>query len=310
MDDLIGKKIAIEDMMLFEMLSSTGSISGVAHQTGLTQPAITQKLNRLEKQIGFSLWIRRGRSLGEPSEVGKRFLNYSKVVLRETMDLFTDLGIMTRDRIIHVGTSSIPSEHFVPRLITMYRGKNGCEEMRLSLAGSRKLCLLVENGDIDAGFTGYIVPGYSGKSHIIASDTIVPVISSNSAIARKNKEVRFEDLKDLPLILRESESGTRSILEETFTKYGFDLPVRKNSIEVGGTHCLVQAVHEGLGFSFVSSLHCKNLHIMKIKDLPEIHRNFYLIYRSDSLLERKIDNFIQFVLDYPSTNLKAENKNV
>lgn len=302
MDSFMKKKISLEDMYLFELLTSTGSISGVANRTGLTQPAVTQKLNRLEKQIGASLWIRRGRSLGEPSDVGKRFLHYSKTVLRETMDLFTDLGIMTQDRIIHIGSSSIPSEHFVPRLISAYRGATGNEEMRLSLAGSRKICMLVENNTIDAGFTGYILPGYSGKSHAIAEDMIVPVISRTSRIAISDKPVTLDELLRVPLIVRESDSGTRSVLEETLESTGTRVPSRPKHVEVGGTHALVQAVREGVGFSFVSSLHQHDLYQVKVKDMPVIKRKFYLLYRSDSMLDRKISRFIDFVLEYFNYN--------
>jgi len=310
MISLIKKKISIEDMLLFEMLTTTGSISGVASRTGLTQPAVTQKLNRLERQIGSSLWIRRGRSLGEPSEAGNRFLNYSKTVLRETMDLFTDLGVLTRDRIIHIGSSSIPSEHFVPKLIAAFRSRKCSEEMRLSLAGSRKICMLVENGSIDAGFTGFIVPGYSGKSHIIAEDMIVPVISPESEIARSGRKILLEDLAKMPFIMRESDSGTRSILEEVLSDRGFNLPERSESIEVAGTHALLQSVREGIGYSFVSNFNTADLHILEIEDLPKITRNFYLLFRRDSVLDKKTDQFINFAIEYFSSNSKAGISNV
>jgi len=302
MNSFMKKKISLEDMYLYELLTTTGSISGVANRTGLTQPAVTQKLNRLEKQIGASLWIRRGRSLGEPSDVGKRFLHYSKTVLRETMDLFTDLGIMTQDRIIHIGCSSIPSEHFVPRLISSYRGASSNEEMRLSLAGSRKICMLLENNTIDAGFTGYIMPGYTGKSHAIAEDEIVPIISRNSTIAKADKPLTLKELMKKTLIVREADSGTRSVLEETLERCNVKMPTQKNVIEVGGTHALVQAVHEGMGFSFVSSLHQHDLYRIKLKDFPIIRRKFFLLYRNDSILDRKINRFIQFVIDHFNYN--------
>lgn len=295
MDTFMRKKISLEDLYLFELLTTTGSISGVANRTDLTQPAITQKLNRLEKQVGTQLWIRRGRSLGEPSETGKRFLQYSKTVLRETMDLFTDLGIISRDRIIHIGASSVPSEHLIPRMVASYQESSNSDEMRIILAGSRKICMLVENGTLDAGFTGYILPGYTGKSEIIAKDTIIPVISRESDIAREDRELTFNELMKLPLLIRETASGTRTVFEELLEAHGKRIPPRKKVHEVGGTHALLQQVSAGVGFSFVSSFHARGLHRIRITDLPEMERSFFILYRSDILLDSKVSQFITFV---------------
>ncbi|HPQ41914.1 MAG TPA: LysR family transcriptional regulator [bacterium] len=298
MESFMRKKISLEDLYLFELLTTTGSISGVANRTDLTQPAITQKLNRLEKQVGSQLWIRRGRSLGEPSETGRRFLQYSKTVLRETMDLFTDLGIISRDRVIHIGASSVPSEHLIPRMVAAYRESSRSDEMRIVLAGSRKICMLVENGTLDAGFTGYVIPGYSGRYDIIARDMIIPVISPDSDIARENRELTFKELMQLPLIVRESASGTRTVFEELLEAHGKRIPARKKVHEVGGTHALVQQVLAGVGFSFVSHLDSGGLHRIRVTDLPEMTRSFYMVYRSDVLLDQKVGHFIEFVKQF------------
>ncbi|MBN1297685.1 LysR family transcriptional regulator [bacterium] len=306
MNVFIRRKISLEDLYLFELLTTTGSISGVAQRTDLTQPAITQKLNRLEKQVGALLWIRRGRSMGEPSEAGKRFLHYTRTVLRETMDLLTDLGIINQDRVIHIGASSVPSEHLLPRMIALYQETSQSEEMRVVLAGSRKICILVENGTLDAGFTGFIMPGFTGRSEVIARDSIVAVVSPDSDIARENRELTFRDLSSLPFVTRESESGTRSVLEEVLHAHGIVFPSRCKIHEVGGTHALIQAIREGLGFSFISSFNTRDLHVVRIRDLPTIQRSFYILYRSDVMLDRKVSQFIEYVRNYFGSANRSE----
>ncbi|MBN1879121.1 LysR family transcriptional regulator [bacterium] len=294
MDPLLKKKITIEDLYLFELLSSIGSISGVAVRTGLTQPAITQKLNRLESQIGASLWIRRGRSIGEPTEMGTRFLHYARNVIRETASLFREIGITGNHNLVQIAASSIPSEYLLPRLLAIYHGLNSAHEIHMTLAGSKKVCEMVENGDSDVGFSGFLRPGFSGKSVPIADDRIVPVVSRQSAIAKSGNPVTFLELASQPFVTRELESGTRSVLEEVLDKHGFANLIVHRSQVVGSSHALIEAIKQGAGFSFVSSFSVSDLYIPEIVDFPEIRRFFYLLFRNDVAVKDSVKTFIQF----------------
>ena len=157
---------------------------GWRSRTGLTQPAITQKLNRLEKELGCHLWIRRGRSIGEPTEVGRRFLHYTRNVLRETASLLTDIGILAVSGTFTLRHRRSLQNFFCRGCLLSITVPDIFREIQMTMAGSRKVCAMVENGIADVGFSGYVIPGFSGKSILVAEDRIVPVVSKESAIAR------------------------------------------------------------------------------------------------------------------------------
>lgn len=294
MESIWRKKISLDDLYLFDMLAKYGSISSVAEHTGMTQPAVTQKLHRMESQLGCKLWTRRGRLLGEPTGEGRRFLQYAHKVFKETSEFFIDIGIMTQQKIIHIAASTIPLEYFLPRMVTEFHELNDHIELHVTLSGSRKVCSMVENENADVGFTGYIIPGYTGDSMVIAEDRIVPVVSPFSDIAKKNRTVLLEELFAMPLVLRESDSGTRSILEDHLESRGIACPPSQITYVLGSASAVMRSIHEGAGFSFVSSFSTGNLHVPKVRDFPHIRRKFYLIYRKETLMDERISQFVDF----------------
>ncbi|BFM48967.1 LysR family transcriptional regulator [Marinomonas sp. THO17] len=52
-----------QHLMTYKALVETGSFTRTAKQLGLTQPAISQHIQKLEKELGESLLIRHGRSI-------------------------------------------------------------------------------------------------------------------------------------------------------------------------------------------------------------------------------------------------------
>lgn len=297
-DSFLRLKLSIEDIYLFELLATLGSISGVADRTGMTQPAITQRLSRLEHQVGAVLWKRRGRSLGEPTEVGRRFLHYARNVLRETAGMLSDIGVIANEKTLDIVASSIPSEYLLPRLLARYYGEFPDDEIRLTMAGSRKICSMVESGAADLGFSGYVVPGFSGRIIPVAEDRIVPVVSPDSAIAKAGVPITLESLMTLPLVMREEDSGTRSVLEEALLEHGIMINPVKTAHIVGSAHALIEAVRQGAGFSFVSSYSVAGLHVPAVTDFPEIRRVFYLLHRNETVGTGNLSNFVKFAVEY------------
>jgi DNA-binding transcriptional LysR family regulator len=71
----------------FKALVETGSFTQPAKKLGLTQPAVSQHIQKLERGLGESLLIRRGRTT-EMTEAGKVLLRHVKE-LETCYDSFT-----------------------------------------------------------------------------------------------------------------------------------------------------------------------------------------------------------------------------
>lgn len=74
-------------LMTFKVLVETGSFTRTAKQLGLTQPAVSQHIQKLECSLGEPLLIRHGRTT-EVTSAGKILLNHIKA-LEKCYDSFT-----------------------------------------------------------------------------------------------------------------------------------------------------------------------------------------------------------------------------
>lgn len=78
-------------LRIFLTLAGTGSFTGAARELGITQPAVSQNIAELEKEMGAPLFIRT-RSGVTLSEKGVLFKEYAEKIqhwYRETQDLFS-----------------------------------------------------------------------------------------------------------------------------------------------------------------------------------------------------------------------------
>ena len=87
-----------QHLMTFKALVETGSFTRTAKQLGLTQPAVSQHIQKLEKELGESLLIRHGRSIE---------LTPAGVVLLKHID---ELEVCYRDFMASWQTVSPPAE--------------------------------------------------------------------------------------------------------------------------------------------------------------------------------------------------------
>ena len=128
-----------------------------------------------------------------------------------------------------------------------------------------------------------------------------------------NTEQKFKDklydksiFKDLPLIYRESGSGTRHIMEK-FIKQN-NLPVRKK-MELTTNEAVKQAVIAGLGCSIMPLIGIKNelnigdLQIIPVKGFPIIS-NWQLIWLKGKNLSPAASSFLSYLKKSKATIIK------
>ncbi|MGO1120224.1 LysR family transcriptional regulator ArgP [Rhodovibrionaceae bacterium A322] len=77
-------------LLAFSTVLEEGSFEKAAQRLGLTQSAVSQRLQRLESQLGQVLLVR-GQPL-EPTEAGRRLLAHAKQLALLEGDLLRDLG--------------------------------------------------------------------------------------------------------------------------------------------------------------------------------------------------------------------------
>lgn len=139
-----------EHIRLVRVIAAQGSISAAARELGITQPALTKILLRVEDYIGGRLFERRPRGI-TPTAAGRLFLERTERVGREMQVLRADVqsletGLTGR---VAIGVGQFWIGHIVPLVVNRLR-REAPDVQQAILTGTREqLVEMLLRGEID-----------------------------------------------------------------------------------------------------------------------------------------------------------------
>lgn len=123
--------IDVRHLRMLVAVADAGSLSRAAAELGLTQPAVTVSLRRLETHVGDRLFTR-GHSGVVPTELGHRLITRARVVLAEIEQLQSGAGHLSAESPLTFGLSYMTS---TPSMMAAITGLLGARA-RFSTDGS------------------------------------------------------------------------------------------------------------------------------------------------------------------------------
>ena len=105
----------LEWVRAFEAAARLGSFTAAASETGLTQPAISQRIGQLEKHLGTRLFVRKARTITLTVE-GETWLPHVQTALRGLSDSSETLFARGRRRLTISASQSVISLWLATRL--------------------------------------------------------------------------------------------------------------------------------------------------------------------------------------------------
>jgi LysR family transcriptional regulator, regulator for metE and metH len=122
----------LRDLELLRATAETGSLTAAAEQLHVSQPALSQRLTRLEGRLEQQLFDRRGRRL-VPNAAGRRVLAAAHHVLTELQSATRDLRELREGRARRVRFTAQCSTTFawLPPVIRAFRERHPDAEVRI-----------------------------------------------------------------------------------------------------------------------------------------------------------------------------------
>ncbi len=260
-----------------------------------SQSTLSFHIKNLEKQVGQKLFYRKGKSL-VPTTIADRLYDYARELMDFKLRLVEDIGRYSGKRggVVRIGASSIPGNHILPELVgefmEAYRGNVSVE---LVIGDSTEVYQKVVRGELDFGIVGYLPERENVEFVQFYEDRIWAVANPEL----EEKTYTLNELKSIPMIIREEGSGTRRRVEEVLRKYG----VSVRDMNVVGTFGSNEAIRKVLrfvvGFSFLSEYAVRGdgfLVKLKIANFEPVTRKFYVV-RDRS---RPVPNIAQELMDF------------
>jgi DNA-binding transcriptional LysR family regulator len=246
------------DLDALDLLLSVGELGSVgkaAHAHGISQPAASAKLSRLERQVGLALLTRTttGSTL---TPVGQTFATWARDVVDAAGALAANVTALrtSRSAKLRIAASLTNAEYLMPRWLLLLRRENPALEVSAVVANSHDVCDRVRSGRADLGFVEMpAVPADLAHTEI-GTDELMLVAAPDYPAARARRALRPADLLDRPLLLREPGSGTRdTFLEALAAALGADGPVDlPHAVELGSTSTILATARAGGGIGVLS----------------------------------------------------------
>jgi len=207
----------------FRALMACGSTRKAAALLGVSQPAVSLSLKRLENGAGFQLFERRGGRL-HPTPEARAFLTEVDRVFVGLSSLEHRLKSLKLFGLERLRIACYPAFGlgFVPRAIRLMREKGIVPQVSLQILSSRDVRDSVLRGDADFGLMADELPVNSLTSAVFATLPGVAVMPRRHPLARM-KQVRAAQLATFPFISLNPEDAYMQRLQWSLAATGTTL---------------------------------------------------------------------------------------
>lgn len=204
--------------------------------------------------------------------------------------------------IVNVGASSYTGEFLLPQVLADWEKQNPDMELKVDISDSSQVFEQVINGDIEAGVIGMSLENIVVKAETFLNnfDELILIAPAEHPLANKG-ELLVEDLKGQDFILREPGSATRMWYREVLATHGITFENLNVVAELDTYPAIIKAVESGSGLSFVlkkaakDSLEMGRIKEIKLKDLPPLMGNLYVIYNTERPMSNGTRRFLSFL---------------
>lgn len=237
----------ITDLKNFVEISTVRTMREGAEKLGITQPALSESIKRLEKDLKETLFYR-SRAGITLTPGGQKCFKKAQEALVALQDVGTNFQ-MTDSRLITIGCHPTIASYFLPQALRYIQKEIPSYQIKLRHDFSRNIQLEVQQGKIDIGIVVNAVPSL---------DLIVKKLADDEVFVWQSKPERgfITDKIFCNLALNQ----TQAILRRWKSK-------PKNLIDTDNIELITRFVIEGLGYGIIPS---RAIHLLNAKNCERV----------------------------------------
>jgi len=275
------QRLNLNHLHTFAQVIQHGSFSAAAARLGLTQPAISLHIRQLEARLNLRLIERVGKRV-KATSAGNTLLEHIGRIDAVVEDALLDLSSLAQDIAgqIAIGTGATACIHLLPPVLQRLRHQFPGLDVRVSTGHTDDILRAVEENRLDLALLTLPAAGRSLSITPLLEDAFVAIFS------REQRGVppvlTPESLEGLPLVVFESGSSTRLLIDGWYLRAGLRI---KPVMELGNIEAIKELVAAGLGYSIVPRMsvaaehHRRGLRVESLT--PPLSRTLGIVLRQD-----------------------------
>jgi LysR family transcriptional regulator, low CO2-responsive transcriptional regulator len=290
------RQSTLHQLKVFETVARLSSITRAAEELSLTQPTVSMQVKQLSKNVGATLFEQIGKKLYLTEAGQELFLTCCHIFeqLAQFEMKVADLQGMKSGR-LKLATITT-TKYFIPRVLEPFCKMYPGIDVALQITNHERIMDRLSHNQDDLYIVSQVPESNDFVAHPFLENPLVVVAPANHPLAGESN-VPISALQDLPFIMRESGSGTRTAVENLLAEHHVTVKVK---LELGSNEAIKQAIACGFGISvlsqhtFTPESRILGLTILDVQHFP-IKRDWYVIYPAGKQLSIVANTFWEFL---------------
>lgn len=266
----------------FVAVAREGHLTRAAQRLGLTQPAVSGQLARLEEELGTALFHRTPKGM-ELTAAGHTFLEHVERALVDLDDGVSAVAALqgVQRGSLAIGGGATATTYLLPPLLSAFHERYPGIQLYVREAGSRAVIEAVQAGELDLGVI--TVPEEPLPARLVVrpwvDDELVLIVPPGHPLEGRDR-FRWSELAAQPLVLFEAGSAVRRRIDRAMERAGV---VPEIVMELRSLESIQQMVAQRIGAAFVSrfALDVPERGLVPTQHGGELRRQLGIVRRSD-----------------------------
>jgi len=290
--------VTLKQLEAFVAVAKMGSFSAAAQAMHVSQPALTAMIQKLERQLGATLFNRESRG-SSVTAVGRELFPTVERLVEELNETVADVLHRTTPRGGLVQVACIPSvaASLLPALLRGFEQEMPSARVVLkdAMPENRNIVDMVRAGEVDIGVAHASQDAQGLGFRPLFEDSLVALLPQGEA-GRWGDVLRWTDLAGLRLIGMSHGSYVRQLVDESYARVGL---ASRPHAEVSLITTAVGMVRAGLGAAVLPATVTASCNMggVAVRPLaePEVRRPVGMLYRSMAELTPVAKRFLRFI---------------
>lgn len=285
--------MTLRHLRVFLAVYQTQNVTRAAERLHMTQPTVTRAVQELERYYGVRLFERINRRL-YITQSGRQLYARAVHIVGSFDRMEKELKNWDEFGLLRIGATPTLASVLLPKTLMTFEKKHPKLRVRCSVENGTHLQEALADDRLDFA----LIEGEVAAEHLHAEpfseDRLILLLPPDDP-RRNAPALTLRELAESPLLLREKGSMGRSFLDRVFAAHDLPLEPLMESIS---THAIIQAVHAGLGISFLPqrlirhSVESGFVATRAVDDEPFVRRNF-AAWHEDKFLTRSARELLE-----------------
>jgi LysR family cys regulon transcriptional activator len=272
------------------------NISLAAQQTNSTQPGLSKQLAQIEEELGFQIFVRKGKRLDTLSELGADVVHRARVIMTETANIQALAANRRKDARgeLRIATTPTQARFVLPQILSAIRAKFPEVALHLQALGEADALERIEQDAADVAIVSSPLPPRTNHLVLPLYRWDLAVFTPQShPLVRMVRPLELADLTVSQVIGYESARAIDSTYAQTFIRAGLKPPFL--AVTARDADMLKDLVRGGVGIGLLAEMvwtpSDTDLVMLNVSHLFD-SKVAWAVLRRDRILRRHIVEFI------------------